>query len=119
MGKKRKLQRWTTEELTLLKEFFAIKRNTTERNLISAKLNRTFSSIYNKHWSLKNPVSVKKSKARTRSNAKTKIINKEKNEKIVVTHVQTLPQPMTIRIGEVVIETFSSAVKINDVLIEV
>ena len=114
MGTTTKLQKvnykmWTEEEHKEVLEFFNSPKTKEEKDALSLKLGRTWNSIYNRFWDSKNP----KKKSAKKS-------NKAQNEKIIVSHVQReIPLSTTIKIGDVIVETFSSRIKVNDVLIEV
>tara|TARA_R110000796_G_scaffold168210_2_gene285107 strand:- start:686 stop:1054 length:369 start_codon:yes stop_codon:yes gene_type:complete len=122
MSKKRKLKVWTQEEYVEVKAFFSLPKSREEKDAFAKKLDRTYPSIYNKHWSLANP--EKHNAARNRMKLlKTakKDIEQNNSEFVKVTHVNKTIAPLvtTIKIGKCVIETYSSKIKIDDVLIEV
>ena len=116
-NKKSRLKSWSPEEIVDLKEFFSQTRTKEEKDVFAKKLGRTFGAIYNKHWALQNPEKAKAQKIKDRQKRGTN----QNNEVIQVTHVEKQIAPLinTIKIGKCTIETYSSKIKIDDVLIEV
>lgn len=124
MGTKRVLKRWNSEDNQELVAFFSMDRSREEKDVFAKRLGRTWGAIYNRHWDMKNPDSKERAKAKAKANAKSrakKLEAQEKNEKLIVTHIQATATPgmTTIKIGECIIETYSSKIRINNVLIEV
>ena len=120
--KTRTLKRWTPEALALVAEYFALTNPTKKQKKdLQKELGRTWGAIYNKNWELRNPIKAKACKDRAKSKEKSRRNGTSpKTDVIQVTHVTKLPTNVTtIKIGECIIETYSSKIKINDVLIEV
>lgn len=107
--KQRKLKVWTKEELQIIKNFFSEARTADEKLNISKQLSRSWNAIYNKNWSLSHPESIKKANRKYVEKHATK-------DMITVSHVK-LPFT-TLRIGECVIETHSTKIKVNNTLLE-
>lgn len=124
---KRILKQWSEEEINDLKNFFKdISTKTREdKDVFAKKLDRTWTSIYNKHWDLSNPnlkkVAQQKAKERLRSKKEKDSGIKVDNEKLIVTHLkkEVSLRSFSIKIGEAVIETESRQIKVDGVLIEV
>lgn len=113
-------KKWSTEDESKVMSFFKKIKGPSptkvQRENISKELNRPYTAIYTKFWTLNGKKGITNKKSTKNNN------NAKKDDKIVVTHVnQKVPMFVnTIKIGEVaIIETFSNKIKINDVFIEV
>ena len=102
---------WSTEDLAKLTAFFSEERTNEEKKEFAKELDRTWDGIYRKHWM------ISKGTASRKKVVKTAKIAQSSQKEIKVTHLQK--HPTHIRIGDVVIETYSSRIKVNDVLIDV
>lgn len=111
-------KKWSTEDESKVISFFKETKGSIptkeQKDEISKELGRRYKTIYIKFWLLNKKKGLI-GKKRTKNNN-----NVKNNDKIVVTHVnQKVPMFVnTIKVGEVVIETFSKRIKVNDVFIE-
>lgn len=116
---KRKLKRWTEEEHEQILTFFREPKTGTEKDNLAATLGRTWNSIYNKHWELKNPEKAQASKDRAKLVEKQRRLAKGKDEHEIIKVTHIAPKLTILKIGKCTIETYSTKIKIDDVLIEV
>lgn len=104
---KDKRRNWKPEEVEKLKTYFSMKRTVAEKEALVKELDRKYNTIYVKYLDLnKNKPTVQKNSS---------------EKELVVTNIShpKIPTVTTIKVGDAIMETFASRIKINDVFIEV
>lgn len=115
---KRILKRWTPEDIAKVVDFCKESRTRIEKDEFAASLDRNWGTIYNKNWEQINPKKVQASKQKViDARAEKKEIPSPPPTDITVTHINP-PTFTTIKIGECRIETHSTKIRINNILIE-
>lgn len=102
---------WTKDDLQSVKKFFSVQRSLEAKKQFEEKIGHSYQSCYRANQKYNNPKSLRPPRRKSKP---------LKESEILVTHVHNnTPLPFVIKIGEVVIETYSKSIKINDVFIEV
>lgn len=112
--------RYTKLEKEKIYKVFSTKNNLAERKLLSEETGRSIKTMYSTYKNIKNSLYPKRKplKRPLKRGPYNKTVKHPVSD-IVVTHVDsTIKQMHTIKIGECVVETYSSKIKINSVLIE-